>query len=84
MSIKGQAVYVVIVEDRRIDTEATVFYDPDEAKAAARQPVAEAAEHANDDVTEELTVPMIQDGWIYYCCTYDDGPRARVLKRTIK
>lgn len=78
-------VYVVIIEDRRADTDAEVFSSEEIAILRAGQL---AASYTRDPVEPEdidwgLTASMIRDRWVWYCRYSCEGDSVRVLRREI-
>lgn len=81
-------VYVLIWEDRHVDTDARVFATKDGAVEAARRNTRQYLGHYGSEpseVNEELTPGMAAGGWLYYCKVGgDDGPSGYVFAREVE
>ena len=75
-------IYIVIWKDRHADTEVYPFSNPEEAIAFAKEKVEENCDYP-EDLDEELSAPMIADGWIYYGCYSCEGDSIRVVTREL-
>lgn len=88
-------IYLLVEEDRHFDVEVTPYADADEAiqTAAMRadpfvnQDKAGGEKLSLESIIElgkaSLNEAMRQDYWIWNLTTYDDGPKFRVVERTL-
>jgi len=79
-------VAVVVTEDRHSDVGVEVFNVMDEAIAWAKSRAREYAGYNHHRITEadeELTGPMIVDGWVYNCVYSHEGDAIRVEMRPL-
>jgi hypothetical protein len=73
--------WIVLIEDRHADVEASPFSTEEAAVTAARRMAAEYARDPEDVGDAALTVGMRQDGWVLYLPYGPEGDCVRVLKR---
>lgn len=81
---EGDTIYLLIVDDRHYDTEATPYLSADNAIAAGQQLIRDEAQRFGEEPDEELNDAMRRDGWVYYGKSFDDGPKAWVVQRQVR
>lgn len=74
----GALCYAVVLEDRHIDVEVTLFLEKDTAIAWAKKQV-----EGEKELNEEMNSAMLADGWVYYCGYSCEGDSIRVIERVI-
>jgi uncharacterized protein (UPF0333 family) len=82
MKTRGKTIYVIVINDKREDTDVLLFSSADEAINKAKDIVQENARYP-EDINETLTESMKEDGWIY-CGQYSyGGDHVFVMPRNI-
>jgi hypothetical protein len=72
--------YIVIMKDRRSDTDAYPYSSEEAAVEAARNAVDLTDVNWEDS---ELTEGMIRSGWVFYLPYGPEGDSVRVVKREL-
>jgi hypothetical protein len=78
-------VYVVIIEDRHVDTDVEVYSSQALAILRAGQLAMLYMRHPveADDIDWGLNESMVRNGWMWYCRYSCEGDSVRVLHREI-
>lgn len=77
------SIYVVVINDRHVETEIEVFTDRTEAIAWAQEKVHDYAGYP-EDIEESLNDAMVESGWQYYASYSPEGDHAFVVEKELR
>lgn len=74
--------YVLLIEDHRDEVRVFIFEEKQEAICAAINFLIRDFSYKEENTTV-LSLPMINDGWVYHYQYNDYGDSVRVLEKTL-